>query len=135
MTLLGLGIILFIGAIVSAIRRCHADRTGPKGLRSARPMLAAVALLNVAFVVGFVLSLSSGVNELVFDLPSSLYVAVALPLIALLPTAAAVFFAGIIWKEHHWTVGGRVFYSLATLFALAFLWVINYWNLLGYRIG
>jgi hypothetical protein len=98
-------------------------------------MLAAVALLNVAFVVGFVLSLSSGVNELVFDLPSSLYVAVALPLIALLPTAAAVVFAAIIWKEHHWTVGGRVFYSLATLFALAFLWVINYWNLLGYRIG
>lgn len=134
-TLLGLGMILFIGAIVSAIRRRHADRAGPKRLRWARPTLAAVALLNVAFVVGFALSLSSGVNELVFDLPSGLYVALALPLIALLPTVASVLFAGVAWKERAWTLGGRIFYSLATFFALAFLWVINYWNLLGYRIG
>ncbi len=126
---------VFIGAIVSAIRRRHADRAGPKRLRWARPMLAAAALLDIAFVVGFALTLSGGIDELVFDLPSSLYVVLALPLFALLPTAAAAVFAGIVWKEHHWTIGGRVFYSLATLFALAFLWVINYWNLLGYRIG
>ncbi len=134
-TLLGLGMILFIGAIVSAIRQRHADRAGPKRLRWARPMLAVVALLNIAFVAGFVLSLSSGVNELVFDLPSSLYAVLALPLIALLPTAMSALLATVAWKERAWTTGGRIFYSLATLSAIAFLWVINYWNLLGYRIG
>lgn len=134
-TVLGLGMILFVGAIVSAIRRRRADSGGPKGLRWARPTLATVALLNIVFVVGFVLSLSRGVNELVFDLPSSLYVVLALPLLALLPTMASLLFAGVAWKERAWSLGGRIFYSLATLFALAFLWVINYWNVLGYRIG
>jgi len=104
-------------------------------LRWARPTLAAAGLLNVAFVVGLVLVMSSGIDERVFDLPSGLYVALALPLIALLPTAASVLFAAEAWAERAWTIDGRIFYSFATLFALAFLWVINYWNLLGYRIG
>ncbi len=133
--LLGAGMIFFIGAIVSTIRQRRADRTGPKRLRWARPTLAAAALLNIAFVIGFVLSLSGGASELVIDLPSSLYVALTLPLISLLPSAMSAVFAAYAWKECAWTLSGRAFYSLAAFCALAFLWVLNYWNALGYRIG
>ncbi len=133
--LLGAGMIFFIGAIVSAFRQRGADRAGPKRLRWARSTLAAAALLNIAFVVSFVLSLSGGPSELVFDLPSSLYVALTLPLISLPPSAMSAVFAAFAWKERAWTLVGRILYSVTALFAMAFLWVLHYWNALGYRLG
>jgi hypothetical protein len=40
-----------------------------------------------------------------------------------------------LWSARAWSWGARVHYTLATLAVLSFLLILNYWNLLGYRIG
>ncbi len=132
--LLGLGVVLFISTIVSTIRRWRADGGGPARLRWARPALAAASILYLGFLAGTVITATGGV-EILYGFPPTFRVALALPLLAILPTAAAVLFAGIAWRQCAWTWAARLHYTLATLAALAFLWVLNYWNLLGYRFG
>ncbi len=39
-----------------------------------------------------------------------------------------------IMKTRYWNPGARVHYTLVTLAALAFIWFLNYWNLLGWRL-
>lgn len=37
------------------------------------------------------------------------------------------------WKQGFWGRIARIHYSLVALAALAFVWFLNYWNLLGFR--
>ena len=40
-----------------------------------------------------------------------------------------------VWKDQYWTRGARVLHTGAVAAAVAFMWFLNHWNLLGYRIG
>ena len=130
-----LSVVLFVSMLVSAIRQRHADRLGPTGLRYARPVLALAGALLIAFVIAMIIALSGGLEELIFAYPPAFYVALALPLLALLPTAAAVVYTVWLWRKRAWSAGGRALYTVAMLATLAFLSMLNYWNLLGYRLG
>ena len=57
------------------------------------------------------------------------------PLLAIPFALLAAWFAVSLWRSRTWTFGARLHYSLATVGVLAFLVVLNYWNLLGYRFG
>jgi hypothetical protein len=94
-----------------------------------------VALLHLAFLVGFASILAAGLDELIFATPKGLYAVLTLPLIALALTAVAVFLVVKVWREGYWTRASRLFHTAGVVSAVAFLWFLNYWNLLGYRIG
>ncbi len=130
-----LGIALFISMLVSAIRRRKADRAGAPGLRWARFVLAAVGVLLIGFLLAIVIAVAGGIEELIFGFPTSFYVALALPLLALPLAVLAIYFAVQLWRARAWTLGTRVHYSVTLLSALLFFWVLSYWNLIGYRIG
>jgi len=57
----------------------------------------------------------------------------ALPLIVLVLTLGLGWFVVKAWREGYWSVFGRVHFTLITLAAVAFVWFVNYWNLLGWR--
>ena len=42
--------------------------------------------------------------------------------------------AGLAWRHRYWSVAGRLHYSVLALGALAFVWWLSYWNLLGYHL-
>ena len=63
---------------------------------------------------------------------SRLTCVVLLHLVSLL-TAAAGVYTVLAWKGRFWEPAGRVHYMLATFAAVAFVWFLNYWNLLGWR--
>jgi hypothetical protein len=44
-----------------------------------------------------------------------------------------LFFAFLAWTKKYWTVYGRLHYSLILLSGLVFLWLLNFWNLLGWK--
>ncbi len=48
-------------------------------------------------------------------------------------TVGAVVYTVLAWKKRYWSIGARVYYSLVTVAAVAFIWFLNYWNLLGWR--
>jgi hypothetical protein len=133
--LIVLAVGLFISMLVSAIRRRKADRAGAPGLRWARWALAGAGILLTGFLVGVVMSVAGGVEELIFGYPTSFYVALALPLLALPLAALALYYTVQLWRTGAWTRAARVHYSVTLVSALLFFWVLSYWNLIGYRIG
>ena len=56
-----------------------------------------------------------------------------LPILAAVQTVGALVYSVLAWKDSYWGVAGRVYYTLVTLAAVAFVWFLNYWNLLGWR--
>jgi len=134
-TLLGLSVLFFLIALVSALRNWKIDKAGPRAARWARRNLGVLGALNLAFVLGFVSSFAAGMSEIVFALPKGLYAVLTLPLIGLPLTAIAAFLAVRVWRESLWTRGQRLLHTAGAVAAIAFVWFLNYWNLLGYRIG
>jgi len=133
--ILAVCLLLFITALVAAIRKWRADRAERTSLRWARPLLALTCVLLIVFVILIAVVLASGIEALIYRIPPALYVALALPLLALPVALAATFFAIKLWSTRAWSFGARLHYSLATLATLAFLVILNYWNLLGFRFG
>ena len=64
-----------------------------------------------------------------------MYVALTFPLLAIPLALASVYFAVILWRSSAWRLGARLHYTLATLAVAGFLFILNYWNLLGYKFG
>ena len=132
--IVGIGVLLFITILVSAIRQRRADRELGQ-LRWARPALALSGVLLLLFLVVIAMILAGGFEGLIYKIPPSLYFALTLPLLAIPLALLAAWFAVRIWRAGTWTLGARVHYTLAAVAVLAFLVVLNYWNLLGYRFG
>jgi CubicO group peptidase (beta-lactamase class C family) len=65
---------------------------------------------------------------------SAFYKAVlGLGVIAAVLTVGALVYAVLAWKDRYWGVATRAHYSLVTVAAVAYVWFLNYWNLLGWR--
>ena len=87
------------------------------------------------FIIAIALILSGGFVNLIYKIPTSLYVALTFPLLAIPFALLAAWFTVRVWRARAWTFGARLHYSLAAVAVLAFLIMLNYWNLLGYRFG
>ncbi len=133
--LLGLSLLFFLIALVSALRHWKSDKAGPPAARWARRNLGLLGALNLAFLVAFAAIFAAGMDDIVFALPKGLYAVLTLPLIALALTALAVVLAVRVWRDKYWTRGSRLLHTAGVVAAVAFVWFLNYWNLLGYRIG
>jgi hypothetical protein len=134
-TLLGLSALLFVVALVSGLRNRKADRTAPGPARWARRNLAVLAFLNLVFLAGFAAVLATGLDDLIFAVPRGLYVVLALPFVGLALTLAALVLAIRVWSGRYWTLGTRLLHSAGVVAAIAFVWFLSFWNLIGFRFG
>jgi hypothetical protein len=48
-------------------------------------------------------------------------------------TVGALIYTALAWKNGYWGIAARSYYTLVTVAAVAFVWFLNYWNLLGWR--
>ena len=133
--LLTICMLLFLSVIIVApvgffVNRRRTDRQPqPRLARAARWVLGGAAVLSLAFVVFFVVATDG--NTVVTGEAPLLNVLgfISIPLAVL--AIGAVVFSVLAWKNQYWHIAGRVHYTLATLAAVAFVWFLNYWNLLG----
>ena len=132
---LGFGLLCFVVAIVSALRHWKADRAAPAGARRARRLAALLGVLYFAFLGTLVATLAAGIDALIYEVPKSIYLALTFPLLAIPVTLGVAYLALQAWRGGWWTRYGRIQYTVIAVMALAFLWSLNYWNLIGYRIG
>jgi hypothetical protein len=137
---LGLGCaLLFLFTIpvvaVRAIRnrRLSGDRTTtPRGAGAAAWIILGISVLNLLFVVGIVLMFSSlGFPR--FGVSLVYRIVLGLGVLSAVLTLGAVVCAVLAWKNRYWGMAGRGYYTLVTVAAVAFVWFLNYWNLLGWR--
>ena len=107
-TLLGLSLLFFLIALVSALRHWKSDKAGPRAARWARRNLGLLGALNLAFVVAFASIFAAGLSDIIFAVPKGLYAVLTLPLIGLALTALAAVLAVRVWRERYWTRGARL---------------------------
>ena len=88
--------------------------------------------MNMLFFIGLLIG-ASNTSEFGYGIPPFF---IALPVILLIASGLAVvsvIFTVLAWKNRYWGLLGRVHYTLVTLVALAFVWWLNNWNLLGFH--
>lgn len=133
--LLGLGVLVFLGILAAAVGRFVRRRVGeayPGDALPGRWLLITSSLLYLLFLVA-VIAIVGGSGGLLEGPLTSLRIALALPIIALLCTLAAVYVAARQWRTKAGTMLARVRFSSAVVVALLFTWSLAQWNLLGWH--
>jgi hypothetical protein len=100
--------------------------------KSARWIAGIVAALFVVFLIGLLLVFKDPF-EVMFGVPMALKLLLALPLLAGVIAVVVLFYTFWVWIRGYWTVCARVHYTLVFIAAVAFLWFLYYWNLLGFQ--
>jgi CubicO group peptidase (beta-lactamase class C family) len=131
-------VLVFLSMIPVAVirfirnRRLGGDRKpASRGARVAYWIIVGICVLNLLFVVGMVPA-SNPPTEL---LGAQLIVKIVLGVgvLSAVLTVGALLYSVLAWKNSYWGIAARVHYTLVTVAALAFVWFLNYWNLLGWR--
>ncbi|HSM72248.1 MAG TPA: serine hydrolase domain-containing protein [Anaerolineales bacterium] len=122
-------------ALVRAIRNRlpSGDRkSASRGAHLANWTIVGISVLNLLFVVG--------VTKMFFSLGFPFFgvtlfdtIVLGLGVLSALLTVGALVYGVLAWKDHYWSVAYRVYYTLVTVAAVAFVWFLNFWNLLGWR--
>jgi hypothetical protein len=122
-------------AVIRTIRRRRAGRAPeplPRGARAANWVLLGICVLNLLFVAGAVLWGEANLTPL-FGVSPIFRIVLGLGVVSAALTAVALVCAVLAWKDRYGSVAGRVYYTMVTAAALAFVWFLNFWNLLGWR--
>lgn len=136
--LVGVSMVIFLSVVAWPIGALRNRLEGKKNAgelhsRQARWVAGGMSALYVLFLIGMVIVLSDTQSIMYGVLPPLLPFVLVLPLLAVVLTIGALGFTVLVWRNRYWGVIGRVHYTLVTLMSLAFIWFLNYWNLLGFR--
>jgi CubicO group peptidase (beta-lactamase class C family) len=133
-------VLIFLSVIPAGLirfiqdRRLRGDRKpAPRGARVAHSIILGISVLNLLFLVGFALGVPELERNILLDPPLIMKVALGLGVLAAVLTAGALVYTALAWKNRYRDVVFRVYYTLVTVAAVAFVWFLNYWNLLGWR--
>ena len=129
--LLGSLLIFLCTLIVAAIRairsRLSSDKT-PTARRAYR-LIVAISVLNLLFVIGTII----WGPQVAFGIPLAYKIVMGFGVLSAILTIGALIYSVLAWKNSYWSVVFRLYYTLVTIAAIAFVWFLNYWNLLGWR--
>jgi hypothetical protein len=93
-------------------------------------IVVGISVLNLLFVVGTVLW---GNPVPLFGVSTIYEIVLGLGVVSAVMTVGALIYGVLAWKRSYWGIATRVHYALVTLAAVAFVWFLNFWNLLGWR--
>ena len=135
---LALGCVLMFVSMIPVVlirfirnRRLSSDRKpAPRSARVAYWIIVGISVLNLLFVIGTVLW---GNPVPLFGVSMIYRIVLGLGVLSAVLTVGALLYSVLAWKNSYWGIAARVHYTLVTVAALAFVWFLNYWNLLGWR--
>lgn len=137
MALLGVCVLIFLSMIpVGLMRAIRNHRLGGDrnpALRAARVaywIILGICVLNLLFLVGTALW---GNPYPHFGVSIIYQIVLGLGVLSALLTAGALVYTALAWKNSYWGIAARLYYTLVTIAAVAFVWFLDYWNLLGWR--
>ncbi len=106
-------------------------RPASRGARLAHWIILGICVLNLLFLVGTVLWGNLAMPH--FGISMIYKIVLGLGVLAAVLTAGALVYMVLAWKNSYWGIATRAYYTLVTVAAVAFVWFLNYWNLLGWR--
>ena len=123
-------------AVVRAIRnrRPSGDRKpASRGARIANWAIVGISILNLLFVVGVVQMWILNLGFPRFGVTLTDKITLGLGVLSALLMVGALIYTVLAWRDRYWGVAFRLYYSIVTVAAIAFVWFLNQWNLLGWR--
>jgi hypothetical protein len=113
-------------------RRLGGDRKpASRGTRVAHSIILGICVLNLLFVVGNVLWLNQ--PNILSGTSLITKIILGLGVLSAVLTVGALVYTVLAWKNSYWGIATRAYYTVVTIAAVAFVWFLNYWNLLGWR--
>lgn len=88
------------------------------------------SLLALGLVAGFALNIGAIAFEITPAMKIVLGLSLAMPFLAFF----MVFFTAHAWATNKWGLVARIHYSIVSVTAVAFVWMLNAWNVLGFRL-
>ncbi|MBK5188622.1 MAG: beta-lactamase family protein [Gemmatimonadaceae bacterium] len=134
-TVLGISALLFLSVIITVFYR----RSGIKQLPSEQKRVVWLSFAGAAWffltfiVLGVVIAVN--ISDLGGAIPTSLKVALVMPILFVLLTLALVFAAIGAWRHAYWGAGRRIHFTLIVIAAVAVSLFFAQWNMLGWRFG
>ncbi len=131
-------ILTFMSMLPVALARFIRNRRlvgdpAPRSALVADRVILAVSLLNILFLVGAALKFPPTQPSELHGIALTTEIAMAFGVLSALLTPAALVYTVLAWKNKFWGAAYRVYYTLGTLAAVAFVWFLHYWNWLGWR--
>lgn len=126
-------VILFFLAIAVWIVKLLRRRPG-SGIDRLYRLSAVLSAVNLIFVgILFQTFLRKPVFELSYAIPLALKVALILPLLSVILTICLLAMLFHSWRTPAGALIERIHFSVIAVAAVAFVWILQYWNLLGFR--
>src|SRR5215210_7519207 len=129
-------VLMFLSMIPVVLIRFIRDRRpsddqkrASRGARAAYWIIVGISVLNLLFVIGTVLW---GNPVPLFGVSMIYRIVLGVGVLAAVLTVGALLYSVLAWKNSYWGIATRVHYTLVTVAAVAFVWFLNYWNLLGW---
>ena len=114
-------------------RRSGAPRKpASRGARLAFWLMLGISLLNLVIAFGTAAGWRGNTKELL-DPPLLIRVVLGLSILSAVLTPMVVASCLLSWKDRYWGVAFRTYYTLLTCAALAFVWFMYFYNLVGWH--
>lgn len=133
-------ILLFLSMLpVALIRAIRNRRSGGernpafRSTRAADSILFGITLLNLLFILGIALWFRPLHPSELHSIPRIVEIVIGLGLLAAVLTPGALISTVLAWKNRYWGVAYRLYYTLVMVASVAFVWLLHYWNWLGWR--
>lgn len=138
LSLIGFIVLAFLTVLVWPVaylirRLLRRPAQDPRRARLARRLAALLSILNVVFLAGVAAMVMRALGGALTDPPLWFVVVLVIPLATAILSIVLLIFTVLAWKDGYWSLVGRLHYTVVTLAGLAFVWVANYWNLLGFK--
>jgi CubicO group peptidase (beta-lactamase class C family) len=126
---------LILVAVIRAIRKGLSGDPKPasRGARVALWIILVICLLNLLILASIFISQEKIMQNILLDPPIMVKIALGLGVLSAVLTIGALVYTVLAWKNHYWGAIFRAYYTLVTVAAVAYVWFLNYWNLLGWR--
>ncbi|WP_424100716.1 serine hydrolase domain-containing protein [Moorena producens] len=93
-----------------------------------------ISLLNLCFLMGMGIAISTiDFWEFFFGMPPIIIALLYLPIVTTGLTTIVSIIALLAWRDKNWSWIRRGYYFLSMLAAWLFIWLLNSWNLLGFK--
>jgi hypothetical protein len=102
-----------------------------RGARVGYRIIVGICVLNLLFVTGTVLW--GYQSNVLLGTSMNYKIVLGVGVLGAVLTVGALLYSVLAWKNSYWSIANRVHYTLVTVAAVAFVWFLNYWNLLGWR--
>jgi CubicO group peptidase (beta-lactamase class C family) len=127
MSMIPVSVIRFVRNRRLGVERKPPSRSAPMAFS----IILGVCILNLLFLASMVFWYRPPTE--LHGVQLIIKLVLALGVLAAGLTVGALAFTVLAWKNSYWSLTVRIYHTLVTIAAVAFVWFLNYWNLLGWR--